>query len=139
MSNEKRVHNIHFMATAEERDMIKQRMEQAGIINMRAYLIRMALDGEINHIDIDGINEMIRLLSNATNNINQIAKRANETGSIYAADIDELRSRYDELWEQTRRILREVIDLMDLMAGSSEKLGRRSKRRSKSQRQAVDR
>ena len=137
MSDEKRIHNIHFMATAEERDMIKQRMKQAGIINMRAFLIHMALDGEINSIEIDGVNEMIRLLSNATNNVNQIAKRANETGSIYAADIDELRRQYAELWGQTRQVLREIIDLMDQVAGSGAKQRRRSKRRTKSHQQAV--
>jgi len=54
---------------------------------------------------------MVRLLSNVTNNINQIAKRANETGNIYAADLDELRIRYNELWVQTKIILNKLSKL----------------------------
>ena len=70
----------------------------------------MAIDGRVIHVELDSVKEMIRLLSNATNNINQIAKRANTTGNLYAADLDELRERYDELWEQTNLILRKLSE-----------------------------
>ena len=32
-------------------------------------------------------------------------KRANETGSIYAADIEDLQKRLDEIWELSRQTL----------------------------------
>jgi len=99
------------MVTDEERKMIESRMAQAGVKNMRAYLIKMALDGQIVRLELDSVKEMVRLLSNATNNINQIAKRANETGNIYAADIDELRLRYDGLWGQAKTIMRKLIEM----------------------------
>jgi nitrate reductase assembly molybdenum cofactor insertion protein NarJ len=51
---------------------------------------------------------MVRLLSNATSNINQIAKRVNQTGSVYAEDIADLRARYDEIWAQTKVILKKL-------------------------------
>jgi len=54
---------------------------------------------------------MVRLLSNATGNINQIAHCANATGNIYVADLDELSARYDELWGQTKIILRKLSEL----------------------------
>jgi len=103
--------NLAFRVTEEERDMIERRMAQTGIKNMRAYIVKMAVDGRVIHIEFDSVKEMIRLLSNATNNINQIAKRANETGSVYAADLEELRVRYDELWGQTKVILRKLSDI----------------------------
>ena len=99
------------MVTDEERKMIESRMAQAGVKNMRAYLIKMALDGQIVRLELDSVKEMVRLLSNATNNINQIAKRANETGNIYAADLDELRLRYDGLWGQAKTIMRKLIEM----------------------------
>jgi hypothetical protein len=46
-----------------------------------------------------------------TRNLNQIAKRANEMGGVYAADIEDLRGRYDTLWEQAREILRRLSAL----------------------------
>ncbi|MCL2775807.1 MAG: plasmid mobilization relaxosome protein MobC [Oscillospiraceae bacterium] len=51
------------------------------------------------------------MLSNATNNINQIAHRANETGNIYRKDLDELRGHYRELWTQAKTILLKLTEI----------------------------
>ena len=103
--------NLHFMVDEQEHELIKRQMAQAGIKNLRSYLLKQAVDGRIIHIELDSVREMVRLLSNATNNINQIARRVNQTGSVYAADIDDLRGRYDELWGQTKEILRRLSAL----------------------------
>jgi hypothetical protein len=49
----------------------------------------MALDGYIVKLDLDEISEMIRLLRISSNNLNQIAKKINATGSVYGAEIAE--------------------------------------------------
>ncbi len=103
--------NLAFRVTEEERAQISRRMAQTGMNNMRAYIVKMAIDGRVIHVELESVKEMIRLLSNATNNINQIAKRANETGNIYAADIDELCNRYEEIWGQTKVILKKLSAL----------------------------
>jgi hypothetical protein len=108
MANKTRTKQIIFRVTEQEREMIERRMAQAGVKNMRAYLLKMAIDGRVIHVELDSVKEMTRLLGNATNNINQIARRANETGSVYAADMEDLQNRLDELWEQTREILRRL-------------------------------
>lgn len=108
MANKTRTNQILFRVTEQEREMIERRMAQAGVKNMRAYLLKMAVDGRVIHIELDSVKEMVRLLSNATNNINQIARRINETGSVYAADMEDLCGRYDELWGQTKEILRRI-------------------------------
>ena len=59
----------------------------------------MAVDGYIIHLDMGDIQEMIRLLRICSNNLNQYTRRANETGNIYAADIDDIRTRLDGLWD----------------------------------------
>ena len=43
--------------------------------------------------------------------MNQVAKRANETRSVYEADVDDLRARYDELWNKAEDILRALAEL----------------------------
>jgi len=100
--------NLAFRVTEEERKMIERRMAQTGIKSLRAYIVKMAVDGRVIHIEFESVKEMVRLLSNATNNINQIARRANQTGNIYAADLDDLREHYDELWGQVKEILRKL-------------------------------
>jgi uncharacterized protein (DUF1778 family) len=103
--------SLSFRVTPEERAMIERRMAQTGMKNMRAFIVKMAVDGRVIHVELESVREMIRLLSNIGNNINQIARRANETGSIYASDVGELRKRYDEIWVQTKVILRKLADL----------------------------
>lgn len=107
-ANRKRDIFIRFMVDETERDMIYKRMEQTGIKNLRAYLLKQAIDGQVIRIELDSVKEMCRLLSNATNNLNQIAKRVNQTGSVYAEDVADLRARYDELWTQTKVILKKL-------------------------------
>ena len=102
---------LSFRVTDKEREMIDRRMAQAGMKNRRAYLLKMAVDGRVISIELDSVREMVRLLSNATNNVNQIAKRANQTGSIYAADLDELNARYDEIWVQMKVVLQKLSKL----------------------------
>jgi hypothetical protein len=103
--------NLHFMVNEQERDMIKRKMELAGIRNMRAYLLKMAVDGYVVQLDLSEVREMVTLLRTATNNMNQIARRTNETGNLYAADIEDLRGHYNRLWEQTNGILRKLSEL----------------------------
>ena len=111
MASNKRTHHVHFMVDEKEREMIDRRMAQTGIKSLRAYMLKMAIDGRVIRVELESVREMVRLLSNATNNINQLTKRAHETGSIYAADLDEVSQRYDELWGQTKTILRKLSDL----------------------------
>ena len=109
--NRKRDNYITFRVTDEEREMIDRRMGQAGMKNRRAYLLKMAVDGRVIHVEFSSVKEMVRLLSNATNSINQIAKRANQNGSIYAADIEELRVRYKEIWGQMKVVMSKMSEL----------------------------
>jgi len=103
--------NLAFRVTEEERAMIERRMEQTGMKSLRAYVVKMAIDGRVIRVELESVREMVRLLSNATNNINQISHRANATGSIYAADLDELNRRYEEIWGQTKIILQKLAAL----------------------------
>ena len=100
--------NLHFMVNEEEHELIKRQMAESGIKSLRAYMLKMAVDGRIIRVELDSVREMVRLLSNATNNINQIARRVNGTGSVYTADLDEIRGQYDVLWTQTKEILRRL-------------------------------
>ena len=105
MQKLQRNHAMTFRVTEQERDLIRRRQEQTGIQTLRAYLLRMAVDGQVIRIELDGVREMVRLLSNATNNINQIARRVNETGSVYTADIADIQARQEEIWAQEKEIL----------------------------------
>lgn len=105
-SGEKKTVRMQLVISQKEADLIKERMAELGITNLSAYLRKMAVDGYIIHLDTGDIQEMVRLLRICSNNLNQYARRANETGSIYAADVEDLRERLDGLWDQMDRLLR---------------------------------
>ena len=72
-------------------------MKQLEIRNMSAFLRAMVLNGYVLKLDLPQLREMIRLLANLTNNVNQIARRVNEHGSIYESEIDEIREKVNQL------------------------------------------
>ena len=97
---------VEFVVTEQEAALIKERMAELGITNLSAYLRKMAVDGYIIHLDMSDIQEMIRLLRICSNNLSQYTRRANETGSVYAADVEDLRTRLDGLWDGMEKLLR---------------------------------
>ena len=86
-------------------------MTAAGISNREAYLRKMVLDGYVVRVDFSDVRELSRLLRNATNNLNQVAKRANETRSIYAADIADLQDNYEKLWQSAEGIMNKLAKM----------------------------
>ena len=109
----KRKHNIPIMfwVTEQERDLIEQRMEQIGTANMSAYLRKIAIDGYILKLDLPELKEMLSLLRRSSNNLNQIAKRVNETGRVYDADIEYLLGNQERLWSAANEILARLAAL----------------------------
>jgi len=99
---------IKIRVTETERDLISEKMAAAGIRNREAYMRKMILDGYIVRMDFSDVREMVRLLRNATNNLNQVAKRSNETRSIYAADIADLQDNYEKLWQSAEGIMKKL-------------------------------
>ncbi len=98
----KRTEELKIRISPEDKERIKLKMEDAGILNMSAYIRKMALDGICIKLDLAEIRQLIVMLQRCTNNLNQYAKRANETGSIYAPDIEDLQNRLNEIWELSR-------------------------------------
>ena len=101
----KRDQDVHFLASKEEVTVIHAKMKEAGIHSKGAYLRKMALDGYCIRLDLKDLKEFISLLRKCSNNLNQYAKKANETGSIYEADIRDLQERFAELWEMAREMM----------------------------------
>jgi hypothetical protein len=115
MQNLKRNKSINFRVTPEEYDMIRKRQRQTGIINLRQYLLKQAVDGRVIHIELDSVHECCRLLGNVSNSINQIAKRVNSTDNVYATDNDDIKARQEEIRGQQKEILRKLDKVLDAM------------------------
>ncbi len=86
-------------------------MKEAGTANMGAYLRKMALDGYILRLDLPELKEMLSQLRYMGNNVNQIAKRANEVGVIDEMDIRGVSKRQERMLEQMARLLEKLSGL----------------------------
>ena len=105
MANRKRPIILRCPVTAEERNLIEQKMAQLQTKRIGAYLRKMAIDGYIIYTDTTEIKAFTSELSAIGRNINQIAKRINAGGGAYKADMQEIQERLDEIWQLQRRIL----------------------------------
>ena len=98
-------------ARYEGLDELEEKMAQLGTDNMAAYLRKMAIDGYVVKLDLPELRDMVSLLRRSGNNLNQIAKRVNETSRIYTADIECLLDNQERLWSMAKEILGRLSNL----------------------------
>ena len=108
---EKRDEIIILRTTKSEKNRIYEKMLSMGIRSLSAYIRKMALDGYCLNLDLPQLRRMSYLLQNCSNNLNQVAKRVNESNQLYAADIEDLRHRLDELIGIGKQILSKLSEL----------------------------
>lgn len=105
MSKDTKDSLITFLASENDKRLISEKMKLAGITNLSAYLRKMAIDGYIVNLDIGEVYELLTLMRRTSANINQIAKRVNITGNIYADDIEEISYRQNEIINLLKKTL----------------------------------
>jgi len=108
---EGRTIGLYFKVSPQEMALIGKKMEQAGTKNKRAYLRKMAVDGYIVHLDMGSVKELVKLLRSLSANTNQIARRLNETRSLYAEDVEDLRKGYAAMQAGLLSLMRKFADL----------------------------
>lgn len=96
---------IKFFVDEKEQALIKQKMAQMGTDNMSAYIRKMVIDGYVVNLDMPELRELTSKMKRISNSENQIAKRLNETGNIYEADIEEIKKNQEVIYEGIRKIL----------------------------------
>ena len=103
MANRVRTERLEIKLTKEEKEFFQAKMKQAKCKSMNHFLRKCVLEKEIYVVDLKPFNELQELLANATNNLNQIARRVNSTGVIYKDDINDMREDIEkfskELWQ----------------------------------------
>ena len=82
---------IYVKFKPEEVEILHDRMKEAGVQNMSAYIRKMAINGYVIIPEWPDLNRVISLHARISNNLNQYAKKANETGKLYEEDIAEIK------------------------------------------------
>lgn len=107
----KREVQLNFRVSPEELALIEQKMAQLGTKNREAYLRKMALDGYVVRLELPELKELVSLMRYSSNNLNQLARRAHETGRIYDADLKDISRRQEALWDGVHQVLTQLAKL----------------------------
>mgnify|MGYP005796155833 CR=1 FL=1 len=105
--------HLHVMVSEEEQALIRERMAEAGIRNMGAYMRKMALNGYVLHVDLADVRELVSLQRRCANNLNQVAIHANTYG-IYPSEIAALQKDYADLWGPLSVLIKKLSEVVEL-------------------------
>ena len=111
MANRKRPIVLRCPVTAEERALIEQKMAQLPTQRNGAYLRKMAIDGYVVKLDLPELRELVSLLRYSSNNLNQLTRRAHETGRIYEADLEDIQQSQERIWTAAEKIVSSLAAL----------------------------
>ncbi|KXB55142.1 plasmid mobilization protein [Gemelliphila asaccharolytica] len=112
MDNRTRKNQLKIYLTDEEKEIFEKKMKLPNCKTMSHFLRKCVLEKGIYIVDLEPFRDLQWLLSNATNNINQIAKATNTTGVICKKDIDYMR-------EKIEKLSREIWDIHSLLLNKS--------------------
>lgn len=103
MENRERNHQLKIYLSEEEKELFNEKMKLAKCRKMSHFICKCVMEKEIYEVDLEPFRDLQGLLSNATNSLNQIAKRVNQTGIIYRDDIEDMKKSIEkfskELWD----------------------------------------
>ena len=105
MTNRTRKIVLRVPVTPEERELIRQKMALLHTRNFSAYARKMLIDGYVVHIDTTDIRAQTAELQKIGVNVNQIARRINSTGAVYAQDVEDIKGALAQIWQLQRYIL----------------------------------
>ena len=96
MRKYKQVKEKKVIYSLDEWAIIEQRAADLAM-KTGTYIRRISIDGQINHYNIGDVTQIMNALRIIGGNINQIAKKANETHSVYVEDVAKLQKGVEAL------------------------------------------
>ena len=103
MEEKKRRYQVNFRLTEDEAITVEAKAQKVGL-SISAYAKKQALNGKIQTIGItrEEVREVLAELGRWGNNLNQIAKVANQGGGVNVAQLDDINKALDDLWKYIR-------------------------------------
>ena len=91
--------------------MGNRKFNASGMKSRSDFFRKMIFQGYIVQFNEDELKDLLKLARNISNNINQIAVRANSGGGVYADDIAEIRKGVNQLWQPLRFFQSQLMSL----------------------------
>ena len=111
MNDEKRTKRIWFRVTPEEYAAIQQKQKEANIISREAFLRKLVMEGRILKLEIPALREISTLMGRCSSILNQIARRVNSTGRLYAGELSETKQELVQTENMMRKIYERLSEI----------------------------
>ena len=105
MANRERKNELKIYLSDDEQYILEQKVKASGMKSKSSFLRRQILYGFVYDIDYSELREYNATLGRIGNNLNQIAKRMNATGNIYAADVKQVKELMNQVWQTQKSML----------------------------------
>ena len=105
MANRERKNELKIYLSDDEQYILEQKVKISGMKSKSAFLRRLILYGFVYDLDYSELREYNSALGKIGNNLNQIAKRMNATGNVYAADVREVKELMKKVWDTQKSML----------------------------------
>lgn len=97
--------------TPQENALLEQKIQQSGIKNREAFMRKMLLEGYVLSLELPELKEILRLTRYTSNNVNQIARHAHETGRYYIEDIGQMVRNQEAIQDALKEVLNRLAAL----------------------------
>jgi hypothetical protein len=97
--------------TPQENALLEQKIQQSGIKNREAFMRKMLLEGYVLSLELPELKEILRLTRYTSNNVNQIARHAHETGRYYIEDIEQMVRNQEAIQDTLKEVLNRLSAL----------------------------
>ncbi len=105
MANRERRNELKIFLSDDEQYILEQKVKASRMRSKSSFLRHQILYGYVYDIDYSDLREYNTTLSKISNNLNQIAKRMNATGNVYAADVKEVKELMKKVWDTQKSML----------------------------------
>ena len=105
MANRERKNELKIYLSDDEQYILEQKVKASGMKSKSAFLRQQILYGYVYDIDYSELREYNAALGKIGSNLNQIAKRMNATGNVYASDVKVVTGLMKKVWDTQKSML----------------------------------
>jgi putative conjugative transposon mobilization protein len=114
MANRTRNNGIYLMLSDDELKILEKKYKLSNCKSMRQFIMKCILERNIFVLDMSMFRKMSASIGRITGNINQIAKRINQTGIIYKDDINDIRILLEKQGKDIYFLRKKIYELSNL-------------------------
>ena len=105
MENRERQNRLTLRLSDDEQYILEQKRKASGMKSKSSFIRHLILYGYVYDVNYDHLREYNTTLSRIGNSLNQIAKRINATGNVYADDVKEVKEMMNQVWQSQKSML----------------------------------